>query len=229
MVVVPTFNERDNIESLVSMLLALPERLQVLVVDDNSPDGTGLVVEGLAAAEPRVHSLRRPAKLGLGTAHKAGLAFGLANGFDTLLTMDADFSHHPRFVSSLLIASNVHDVVVGSRYVKGGSVRGCSLHRRVLSWGANFFAAFALRLPARDCTAGFRCYSRDILERVDLSTVVADGYSFLIEALFRLHRGHASIGEVPITFEDRRFGTSKISRSEVRRAFQTVLRLATGP
>lgn len=226
LVIVATYNERDNIESLLSMLLALPLNLNIVVVDDNSPDGTGRVVDIIREREKRVHAIHRAGKMGLGTAHIAGIRFGLERRFDRIMTMDADFSHQPKYIPALVALSDVNDVVIGSRYVSGGGVRGCSLHRRALSHAANRFAGSMLDLRARDCTAGFRCYSQASLRRIDIDSIMANGYSFLIEILFRLVRAGATLIESPIVFEDRRFGTSKISRHEILKAIRTVLRLS---
>lgn len=224
-VIVPTYNEHDNIDTLIADLLALPVGLSVIVVDDNSPDGTGQLADAWAARESRVDVIHRAGKLGLGTAYIAGFQRALANGFDRIMTMDADFSHHPRYVPALLALGRERDLVIGSRYVKGGGTLNCAWKRRALSRGANAFARLVLGLRARDCTAGFRCYRREVLESVDLDTLFSNGYSFLIEMIYRVQRGRWSIGETPIVFEDRRLGTSKISRQEVYRALYTVLRL----
>lgn len=227
-IVVPTYNERENIESLVEQLLALPLALHVLVVDDNSPDGTGELADELAARnDSRVSVIHRPAKLGLGTAYVAGFEHALARGADIVLTMDADFSHHPRYIPAMVEMSEAgFDLVIGSRYVRGGGARGCSWRRRLLSWGANGFARVLLGLRARDATAGFRCYRREVLESVEPRKIRSSGYSFLIEMLYRAQRSGWRVGEVPILFDNRRLGKSKISRAEILRAIQTVLRLA---
>ncbi len=224
-VVVPTYNEAENIEPLVRQLLALPLDLRVIVVDDNSPDGTGEIVDRLAAEDARVRPLHRPGKLGLGTAHIAGFKQALQEGASLVLSMDADFSHNPRYVPSMVEKMRECDLVIGSRYVRGGGTRHCTLPRRVLSWGANAFAKVALGLRARDCTAGFRCYRREVLERVGLDQIFSEGYSFLIEMLFRAQHLGYRIGEVPITFENRQRGASKISKKEILKAVYTVLRL----
>ncbi len=224
-VIVPTFNERDNIDTLITDLLALPADLSVIVVDDNSPDGTGQQAEAWAARDGRVQVIHRPAKLGLGTAYIAGFKRALTGDFDRVLTMDADFSHHPRYIPSMIALSRRRDLVIGSRYVRGGGTLRCTLKRRALSRGANAFARLMLGLRATDCTAGFRCYRRDVLASIHLDTIFSNGYSFLIEMLYLAQRKGWTIDEVPIVFEDRRLGTSKISRQEVYRAMYTVLRL----
>ena len=225
-VIVPTYNELDNIDNLLIELLALPVDLNVIVVDDNSPDGTGRQADAWAARETRVRVIHRAGKLGLGTAYLAGFYHTLTNGFDRILTMDADFSHHPRYIPAMIDLSRECDLVIGSRYVKGGGTLNCSLKRRALSRGANSFARIMLGLRAKDSTAGFRCYRREVLQSINLDTIFSNGYSFLIEMLYRVQRKGWMTGEVPIVFEDRRLGTSKISRQEVYRAMYTVLRLS---
>ncbi len=225
-VVVPTYNERENLSDLVTQLLALPaEDLHVIVVDDNSPDGTGALADEMARAEPRVHPLHRPAKLGLGTAYIAGYrcAFGL--GADRIMTMDADFSHNPRYVPELVELTRTYHVAIGSRYVDGGGTRFWGFSRRALSRSANTFARWVLGLDVHDCTAGFRCYRREVLESIDLDQTFSDGYSFLIEMLYKVRSRGFRVGEIPILFEDRRHGQSKISRDEIVKAAYTVLRL----
>ncbi len=226
-VIVPTYNERDNIDILLADLLALPVNLSVINVDDNSPDGTGEAADAWSARYPdRVQAVHRAGKLGLGTAYIAGFKRALEAGFDRIMTMDADFSHHPRYLPSMLDLSRECDLVIGSRYVPGGGTLNCSARRKALSQGANAFAKMMLGLRAKDCTAGFRCYRREVLEAIDLDGIRSNGYSFLIEMIFYVQRRGFSIGEVPIIFEDRRRGTSKISQNEVLRALQTVERLS---
>jgi len=227
-VIVPTFNERENIESLVTQLLALPVGARVIVVDDNSPDGTGEIADRLAAEnDGRVGVIHRAGKLGLGTAYIAGFKRALAEGADLICTMDADFSHNPRYMPAMVEKiGQGYDLVIGSRYVPGGGTSGCTFARKLLSWGANTFARVMLGLHARDTTAGFRCYRRKVLESVDLDEIKASGYSFLIEMLYRVQRRGWRVGGVPIIFENRRLGTSKISKGEIVKALGTVMRLA---
>lgn len=224
-VIIPTYNESDNIPSLVSQILALPINGHVIVVDDNSPDGTGQLVDDIAQTEPRVHAVHRPAKMGLGTAHIAGMRQAFDLGLDPIITMDADFSHHPRYLPNLLAGLDKHDVMIGSRYVRGGGMQGRNTKLRLVSWGANWFARTMLSLTATDCTSGFRAYRRPVLESINLDTVFSNGYSFLIEMLFLCQSPGWRIGETPIVYEDRRAGTSKISRAEIYKATYTVLRL----
>jgi len=228
-VVIPTYNESDNIRSLVSEILKikpeLPGELGIVIVDDNSPDGTGQIADELAQHHPEVKVIHRPAKLGLGTAHIAGFKRSLAEGASFVISMDADFSHHPRYIPDIVRDLDRFQVVIGSRYVKGGGTLKCGRGRKILSRGANAFAKRMLGLRARDCTAGFRGYRREVLEALDLDSIFSNGYSFLIEILHRCQELGYQIGEVPIIFEDRRQGKSKISRREIIRAVYTVLRL----
>jgi glycosyltransferase involved in cell wall biosynthesis len=228
-VIVPTYNERDNIESLVKLLIALPLAVQVIVVDDNSPDGTGAVADRLAREHRgQVKVIHRSGKLGLGTAYVAGFKRALSEGADLICTMDADFSHNPRYILDMVERIDQgYDLVIGSRYVEGGGTSGCTTSRKLLSHGANAFARATLGLDAHDATAGFRCYRPEVLESVGLDEIKADGYSFLIEMLYRVQRLGWQVGEAPILFENRRQGVSKISQDEIIRAVWTVLRLAS--
>jgi dolichol-phosphate mannosyltransferase len=229
LLIVPTFNEAENLERLVTRLRRLPGNIQVLIVDDNSPDGTGHIADALAAGDGGVHVIHRPGKLGLGTAYKSGFDYGLARGFHYLCTMDADFSHSPESLPLLLDkASQGYDLVIGSRYVAGGAVVGSTWSRRLVSYGANWLAHTMLGVAARDCTAGFRCYRRQVLETINLDAIFSSGYSFLIELAFYCQRAGFRVGEVPITFVNRTEGVSKISRAEIYRAIYTLLRLRTG-
>ncbi len=225
-IVIPTYNESDNIATLVGELLSLPVHpLYIVIVDDNSPDGTGMIADSLAKVHPQVRVVHRPRKLGLGTAHIAGMKEGLRLGAERVLTMDADFSHNPSYIPQLISRSQHYDLVIGSRYVPAGGSLHCGLARRALSWTANAFARLALGLEAHDCTAGFRLYGREVLERVGLDNIFSNGYSFLIEILYKCQQQGHRIGEIPIVFEDRRRGSSKISRQEIFMAIYTVLRL----
>lgn len=225
-VIVPTYNEADNLDELLSQILALPVPVQVIVVDDNSPDGTGQMADAWAQKQPgRVHVVHRPGKMGLGTAYIAGFKQGLALGLQNLMTMDADFSHNPRYIPDMINMSKQKHVVIGSRYVEGGGQRNCTWKRILLSQLANLVARTLLGLQARDTTAGFRLYRREVLESIDLDQIFSSGYSFLVEMLFLCQRRGWQIGESPIIFEDRRKGTTKISRQEVLKAQYTVFRL----
>lgn len=223
--VLPTYNERENAGDLIEQILSLNLAIDIIVVDDSSPDGTGELVDKIAARNPRVHVIHRPCRQGLGTAHVAGMRYAFALKADPILTMDADFSHHPSFISALLARSRTHHVVIGSRYVPQGSLLRWGLARRALSKTANLFAHLALGLAARDCTSGFRCYRRAALESLDLDRMFSNGYSFLLEILFKCTKLGYRVTEVPIVFENRRRGKSKISSREMFRALWTVARL----
>jgi dolichol-phosphate mannosyltransferase len=222
-VILPSYNEAENVLPLSADVLSRDASLEVLVVDDNSPDGTGDLVDKAREDEPRLHLLRRPGKLGLGSAYLAGFREALVRGADLVLTMDCDYSHHPRYLPGMLQAMEQADMVIGSRYVPGGGVENWALRRRLLSRFANFYTRVLLRLPVRDCTAGFRCYRREVIERVDPFTIESSGYSFLEEMVWRVHRHGFRIREIPIVFEDRTRGDSKIDSSEIYRAAWHVL------
>jgi dolichol-phosphate mannosyltransferase len=228
LVIVPTYNERENLGRLVDELRQLPGNLHVLVIDDNSPDGTGALADRLARADDGVAVIHRPGKLGLGTAYKAGFAYGLDRSYEYICTMDADFSHAPAALPNLLDkAATGYDLVIGSRYVPGGSVVGWPAFRKLISYTANRLAHLFLVMPARDCTAGFRCYRRTVLETIDLNAIFSGGYSFLIEMAFLCREAGFRIGETPITFVNRTEGDSKISKTEIYKAMYTLLRLRT--
>jgi dolichol-phosphate mannosyltransferase len=227
-VIVPTYNEADNIGQLIPQILAHP-RCRVLVVDDGSPDGTGAVVEEIARRDSRVGLLSRPGKLGLGTAYIAGFRRALDEGAQLVVEMDADFSHDPRYLPALIeAASNDYDLVLGSRYVRGGGTTDWGLSRKLISRGGNLYAGLILGLPVADSTGGFRCYRRSVLEAIDLSAVRSNGYAFQIEMVYRARAAGAHIGEVPIIFPDRRVGQSKMSRRIVVEALVNVWRLRLG-
>lgn len=224
LVVLPVYNEADNLERVVAGVRAAG--CAVLVVDDNSPDGSGALADRLASADPGVRVLHRPRKLGLGGAYIAGFQWGLDHGYGLLLEMDADGSHDPRYLPELLAtASRVDGLAIGSRYVRGGAVRGWPLHRVLLSWGANVYARLILRTSVRDITSGYRCYTRATLDAIRLGEVVAQGYAFQIEMAVRCLAAGRRVAEVPIVFEDRVAGQSKVSRGEVYRALLAVIRL----
>jgi len=229
LVILPTYNEAENVLDLVRAVLATDPRVEALVVDDGSPDGTGELVERERENEPRLHLLQRGAKLGLGTAYLAGFRFGFDQGYGRILTMDCDGSHHPRHLPALIAGADDHGLAIGSRYVPGGGITNWSLPRRFLSWFANLYTRVLLRLPVRDCTSGYRCYRREVLERAAPFDVQASGYSFLEEMVWRVHRAGFEVVEVPIVFEDRLGGASKINHNEIWRAAWHVLRTALWP
>jgi len=226
LVIIPTYEEADNVIPMSRQVLASSRSLEMLVVDDASPDGTGDRVAEEALDEPRLHLVRRAGKLGLGSAYQRGFRYALEGGYDLALTMDCDFSHHPRYLPGMLDAAANADLVVGSRYVAGGGISNWSFRRRLLSSFANFYTRTLLRVPTRDCTAGFRCYRREVLERVDVFAIRASGYSFLEEMIWRVHHAGFRIREIPIVFESRRHGRSKIDPQEIHRAAFHVLRTA---
>jgi dolichol-phosphate mannosyltransferase len=225
-VIVPTYNERDNITKLIPAVLEKDPRLEILVVDDASPDCTGQIVDAIAAENPRVHVLHRPGKMGLGTAYLAGFRWGLEQGYDYLFEMDADFSHDPNHLPQFLDAIKDADLVLGSRYRKGKvTVVNWPMTRLILSFFANFYARAVTGLPLEDSTGGFKCLRRSVLEAVDLNAVRSNGYAFQIEMSFRVWKKGFRIVEIPIVFVDRTEGESKMSRKIVREAVWMVWRL----
>jgi dolichol-phosphate mannosyltransferase len=220
-----TYNESENLRQLIPEIQQFVPRAEILVIDDNSPDGTGELAEQIAARDSRVHVLHRPGKLGLGTATLAGMEFALERDFDCLLNLDADFSHHPRHIPALLELMGSVDVAIGSRYVPGGGVVGWGLRRHLMSQGINWYARTLLGLRTRDNSGSYRCYRVAKLRELDLSKFRSRGYAFQEEILYRCSRIGCRFGETPITFEDRRYGTTKINRSEALTALWVILRL----
>jgi dolichol-phosphate mannosyltransferase len=213
LIVVPTYNERDNVEAVVAQFLAPLPEAEILFVDDNSPDGTGDLLDQLAAGDPRLHVLHRPGKLGLGTAYLDGFRWGLARGYDYLLEMDADFSHDPAYLPDMVrLAGEGADMVVGSRYVEGGGTVNWGIGRQVISRAGSLYARTILGVGVRDLTSGFICYRRQTLEALDLDAVDSNGYSFQIEMKYRVIQAGMKVVELPIVFVDRRVGQSKMSR-----------------
>jgi glycosyltransferase involved in cell wall biosynthesis len=228
LVVIPTYNERENLAGLVEHILALPVSVDVLVVDDNSPDGTGQLADQLAADRPnRVFVLHRPSKNGLGTAYFDGFQWGLKHRYDALCEMDADGSHDPADLPDLIGAvEDGADLAIGSRRVRGGRIVGWNAWRHLMSWGANTISRLLLRLKTKDVTAGFRCIRADLIRRVLTAVPAAGGYAFQEESLFMFERSGARIFETPVVFVDRRKGSSKLGRQEIKEFFQTIVRLA---
>ncbi len=210
-IVVPTYNERPNIDSLISALLETGPDVRILIVDDNSPDGTAASVESIAASNPRVQLLSRPRKMGLGSAYIAGFKHALRDGADLVVQMDADFSHDPKYIPELLSMMDDHDLVIGSRYVKGVNVVNWPIQRLLLSYCANVYSRIVTGLPVYDATSGFKCFRRQVLEEIDLDSIISDGYCFQIEMTFRSWRKGFRIAEIPIVFVDRHSGSSKMS------------------
>jgi dolichol-phosphate mannosyltransferase len=223
---IPTYNERENIESIVRAVLEADGRTDVLVVDDASPDGTGELADALARQSSRVHVLHRAGKAGLGRAYLAAFRWGLERGYRFLLEMDADWSHHPRYLPSLLDrAASDADLVLGSRWVPGGGTLNWGLGRRLISKGGSLYARLVLGLPIRDLTGGFKCFRAEVLRAIDLDSVHSTGYAFQIELTYRAIRRGFRVVEVPIVFEDRRVGQSKMSRAIVLEALFMVWKI----
>ena len=225
LVIVPTYNERENIDPLLDQVLALPHGLEILIVDDNSPDGTADRVEERRRADPRIHLLRRPGKLGLGSAYRDGFRYALERGAQYIFEMDADFSHDPAAIPEFLREAEEVDLVLGSRYLHGVTVVNWPLSRLILSYTANLYTRIITGLPVRDATGGFKCFRRRALESVRLDRVESDGYAFQIEMTFKCWRKGFRIREIPITFVDRRAGVSKMNRRIIWEAVWMVWRL----
>jgi dolichol-phosphate mannosyltransferase len=222
LVIIPTYNESDNIERIVDRLLATVPDAHVLIADDASPDGTGKLADALAEADPRVHVLHRPGKAGLGAAYVAGFDWALPRGYQVIVEMDADGSHAPEQLPRLLSALDSADLVVGSRWIPGGAVVNWPRHREALSRGANLYTRMALGLDVRDATGGYRAFRRTVLEQIDYAAVRSQGYCFQVDLAWRARRAGYRIAEVPITFAERERGESKMSGTIVREAFWRV-------
>ncbi len=228
-VIIPTYNEAENVEAITRAVLAADPRLDVLVVDDNSPDGTGVKADALARAEPRIHVLHRAAKEGLGKAYLAGFEWALARPYRYVFEMDADFSHDPRYLPRFLAEMDAGaDLVLGSRYVEGGGTVNWGISRQIISRGGSLYARSVLGIGVRDLTGGFKCFRREVLEGLDLATVRSAGYAFQIELTFRALKRGFRVKEIPIVFEDRRVGKSKMSRRIFLEAVTMVWRLRAG-
>ncbi len=221
-VLIPTFNERENLPRIVARVRVAVPTADILVLDDNSPDGTGAVADELAAGDRQVHVLHRAGKQGLGAAYKAGFAWALERGYDAAVEMDADGSHQPEQLPSLLQAAQQADLVIGARWVKGGSVVNWPMHRKVLSVGANIYTKFMLGLPVNDATGGFRVYRSSALRAMDLDSVSSAGYGFQVDMTVALVRAGLTAVEVPIEFVEREIGESKMSGNIVSEAFVNV-------
>lgn len=223
--IIPTYNERENLEGIVAAIHSVVPQMEILVVDDNSPDGTGELADRLAEQDTRVHVLHRAGKQGLGKAYLAGFGWALEGDYERILEMDADFSHDPRYLPAMLQAADHADMVVGSRYVPGGGTRDWGLVRRFISRGGGLYARTILGMDVQDLTAGFVCYRRSTLERLPLHEVTSNGYVFQIELKYRVHRMGMRIVEIPIVFPDRIAGESKMSPDIAREAIVQVWRL----
>jgi dolichol-phosphate mannosyltransferase len=225
LVVIPTYNEADNIPQLLPIILGLGEHFNVLVVDDSSPDGTAKLVKEMQKTESRVHLIERAGKMGLGTAYVAGFKYALANGFEFIFEMDADFSHDPQELPRLLDKAQSYDLVIGSRYISGVNVVNWPMRRLILSYGANLYTRIITGMPVRDATGGYKCFRRKVLESIDLDAIHSNGYAFQIEMNFKTWRKGYRVHEIPIVFVDRRIGVSKMSGHIVYEAVWMVWRL----
>lgn len=226
LIVIPTYNEKENIVCLSEEVLRQDKELEILIIDDNSPDGTGDIADRLAAGNRRIRVMHREGKMGLGTAYILGFKYALSRpDIDCVFEMDADFSHRPEYIPDFLKAIEDADLVLGSRYVPGGGVRNWNFARKVISRGGSMFARVMLGLPARDCTGGYRCYRREALKKIDLETISAEGFGFQVEMLNACHRAGLRVREIPIIFPDRERGTTKISKKIIIEAFIMVCRL----
>ncbi len=226
LIIIPTYNERENLKSLCDQVLTALPSADLLIVDDNSPDGTGQLADQMAAENPRINVLHRSGKLGLGTAYIAGFRFALSKGYEFVFEMDADFSHDPVYLPALLgAAKDGAGVVIGSRRVPGGGTENWGLSRQLISAGGSLYARTILGLDVRDLTSGFKCFRREVLAAIDLDAVRSNGYSFQIEMTYRAVRKNFSVAEVPIIFVDRRAGQSKMSSKIFAEAMGMVWRL----
>ena len=225
LIVMPTYNERENLRELLRRIFAEKLPIEILIIDDASPDGTGAVADELAASDPRVHVMHRPGKMGLGSAYVAGFRYALERDYDAVFEMDADFSHNPDSLPEFLRELETADLVVGSRYLHGVTVVNWPLRRLILSYLANVYSRVITGMPLKDATGGFKCFRRQVLDSLDLSRVRSDGYGFQIEINFKAWRKGFRIREIPILFVDRRAGESKMSRRIVWEAAWMVWRL----
>lgn len=218
-IVIPTYNEADNLEPLVHRILVAYPEFRIVVVDDNSPDGTGIIADRLAEKNDHIDVIHRPEKKGLGTAYVAGFKYAIEHGAELIFEMDADFSHDPIYLDVFLEAAQTADLVIGSRYINGVRVEGWRFRRLLLSKFANIFVSYIMVRPVWDFTAGFRCYRRCVLEAIDLGTIRSDGYAFQIEMTYHAFENGFRVREIPILFKERQHGASKISRRVIMEAF----------
>jgi len=218
LVIFPTYNEKENIERIINDVLTRDPRINVLIVDDDSPDGTGKIADRMVAENGRINVLHRDRKEGLGRAYIAGFKWGIERKFDYIFEMDADFSHDPKYLPHFLVAIENNDLVLGSRYISGVNVINWPMKRLLLSYYANVYTRIVTGLPVRDATGGFKCFRRQVLESIDLDAIRSNGYIFQIEVSMRAWKKHFRIKEIPIVFVDREFGTSKMSKKIVREA-----------
>lgn len=225
LVIVPTYNESENIRPLVREILNKDDCLELLIIDDNSPDGTAVIVEELKAGNDRLHLIKRPSKMGLGSAYITGFRYALDNNYNYIFEMDGDFSHDPSVLKIMLEEIRYNDLVIGSRYIPGGSVLNWSIKRQILSYMASIYVRFITGMPIKDPTSGFKCYRREVLQDLDLSKVMSDGYAFQVEIKYRIWLRKYRIKEIPIIFYDRVSGQSKMSKKIVYEAIWMIWRL----
>lgn len=226
LIIIPTYNEADNIGLLIKEIFSNRNDADILVIDDNSPDGTTEIVERLEKTYSVINLIKRSAKLGYGSACQEGFNWALKyKNYKYLITMDADFSHHPKYINDILEGIEEKSIVIGSRYIEGGGIKNWGIHRKILSRGANLYSRCILDIPVSDCTSGFRCYRRELIEKIDFNAITSNGYSFLEEVLYICKLQGASIGEVPIVFENRKYGKSKINKKEIVKAIIKVPQL----
>ncbi len=225
LVIIPCYNEVENIRQIIASVLGTNKDLHLLIIDDNSPDGTGKTAEEVALHDPRISVLHRPQKLGLASAYITGFKYAIEKGYDILFEMDADFSHDPKYLSRFLAEIKDHDVVIGSRYIQGVNVVNWPMSRLLLSYGANMYARMITGMPLRDSTSGFKCFRRTVLENIDFSRITSEGYAFQIEVNFLCWKKGFKLCEIPIIFVDRRAGKSKISRKIIVEAMWVVWKL----
>ncbi|MFN0158901.1 MAG: polyprenol monophosphomannose synthase [Bacteroidota bacterium] len=228
LIVIPTYNEADNIPKLIPAVLSKAPNVDVLIVDDNSPDGTAALVRNMMEGESRVHLIEREGKMGLGTAYVAGFKYALKNGYDCVCEMDADFSHSPTEIPNFLAKIEHADLVLGSRYIGGVRILNWPIQRLMLSYSANAYTRFITGLPLTDATGGFKCFRRIVLEAIDLDKIQSNGYAFQIEMSYKAWRKGFRLKEIPIVFHERRSGVSKMSRKIVYEAFFMLLKLRFG-
>ncbi|HEY4755115.1 MAG TPA: polyprenol monophosphomannose synthase [Ignavibacteriaceae bacterium] len=225
LIIIPTYNELENIRKMIPDILGRYDDVDILIVDDNSPDGTGVFIEQLTRESDRIKLIKRPGKMGLGTAYIQGFKYALQNQYDYIFEMDADYSHDPKEIRNFLEAIKNYDLVLGSRYKTGVNVINWPMRRLLLSYFANSYTRFVTGLPVRDATGGFKCFRRKVLESIDLDSIKSNGYAFQIEMTFKAHKKGFRIVEIPIIFVDRFHGTSKMSKKIVREAVLMVWKL----
>lgn len=225
LVIIPTYNEVENIRKIIPAVLKQDDRIEVLIVDDNSPDGTGAVADEMKESDARIHLIKRAKKQGLGTAYVAGFRWALQFNYDLIIEMDADFSHNPDALPNFFKHAEKADLVIGSRYIQGLNVVNWNFSRLMLSYTANLYARFITRLPVRDATSGFKCFRRAVLESMDLNSVHSDGYAFQIEMAFKAWKKGFRLKEIPIIFVDRTEGISKMSGGIISEAVWVVWKL----